>query len=441
MSSWAEPVVPQRVRRRFTAVFVGRGLIAARQVMIIPLMLRAWGADYYGAWLILSSIPTFMAMSNLGVGTSARSRGTLEVAAGHISEARSTIKLGTTIVAAVGLIAVLVGYVGVNLFSEPQSPLHIVEHASAVVAVLMATTFIQMLAAPLDAVWIGSGRAAFSQNSFNLLNIATIASMAGLLSMGSSAITMSLVLLTITVLWAGTYIFLSRRALALLSLDNDRPVRRPNPKRNVVDLVWQGLGYQAGSLWQAILFQGSIVVAGTLLGTAGAALWGSMRAVVRSGNQFLELIGQTAAPEFQLAYAQKNYDKLGKDYRLALLAGLAVASSMVVFLLIFGRPIFDWWTHNSFHLSYSAWTVLCLSLLPYSLWWNGGVLQLGVNRPWLVNVYGVGSAALSVGLMRVFGSGGIVFFSACALLFDSMMAAFVLPHSWRMLAKVADNAG
>jgi O-antigen/teichoic acid export membrane protein len=419
-----------------TAVFIGRVLIAARQVLIIPLMLRAWGTDYYGAWLILSSIPTFMAMSNLGVGTSARTRGTLEVAAGHISDARSTITLGTMIVAAVGLLAVLAGYVGVNVFSQPQSPVHTVQHASAVVAVLMTTTFVQMFAAPFDAVWIGSGRAAFSQNSGNVLNIAIIASMAASLLIGCSAIAMSLVVLTVTVLWAGTYIFLSRRALAARSLENDRPVQRRNRKRNVVDLVWQGLGYQAGSLWQAILFQGSIVVAGTLLGTSGAALWGAMRAVVRSGNQFLELIGQTAAPEFQLAYAQKNYYKLRQNYRFALLAGLAVASSMVVFLLMFGVQIFNLWTRNSFHLSYSEWTILCLSLLPYSLWWNGAVLQRGVNRPWLVNVYGIGSAALSVGLMRIFGSGGIVFFSAFALLFDSMMAAFVLPHSLRMLAKL-----
>jgi hypothetical protein len=232
MRAWAKPVFPHRVRRMFTAVFVGRGLIAVRQVMIIPLMLHAWGADYYGAWLILSSIPTFMAMSNLGVGTSARCR-TLEVAAGHISAARSTIKLGTMIVAAVGVLAVIVGYLGVNFFSQLQSPLHIVKHASGVMAVLLATTFVQMLA--------------------------------------------------------------------------------------------------------------------------------------------------------------------------------------------------DWWTHNSFQPSDSAW--------------NGGVLQLGVNRPWRVNVYGIGSAALSVGRMRIFGSGGSVFFSAFALLFDSMMAAFVLPHSWRMLAKATDDAG
>jgi O-antigen/teichoic acid export membrane protein len=251
---------------------------------------------------------------------------------------------------------------------------------------------------------------------------------------GASALLLALVMLVITVLWSAIYIFLGRRTLRRLVLTATQPESSPrNERRLFAGLIWQGLGYQAGALWQAILFQGSIVVAGSVLGTSGAALWGAMRVVIRSGNQFLELIGQTVAPEFQAAYAQRNYDRLRKDYRTALTAAVISAACIVLLLLIVGPRAFNWWTRNSFTLDYAAWSIFCLSLLPFSLWWCGGVLQGAVNRPWLINAYGVGSAALCVVLMRLLGGGGMVYISACALLFDLMMAVFVLPQSLKLV--------
>lgn len=418
-----------------TAVFLGRLLIAARQLLVVPLMIRAWGTSYYGAWLILSSIPTFLALSNLGVGTSARTRATLEVAGGKTAEAMTTIRLGVLVVAVVGTVVVALVYFFLQLFVKQGSAVSTVDHANAVVALLMVTTFVQMFAAPFDAPWVGTGRAAFAQNANNLLNAVTVVGMLGALLFGASALVLALVILLITALWSAIYIFLGRRTLRNLMLSAaPAEVTPPGSERRLfVALVWQGLGYQAGALWQAILFQGSIVVAGSVLGTTGAALWGAMRVVVRSGNQFLELIGQTVAPEFQAAYAKRDYDKLRRDYRRALTAAVISAACIVLVLLIVGPVAFNWWTRNSFTLDYTAWSIFCITLLPFSLWWCGAVLQGGVNRPWMINAYGIGSAALCVVLMRLLGGGGMVYFSACALLFDVMMAAFVLPQSLKLI--------
>ena len=425
---------PPRIRRMLTAVFIGRVLMAARQIVVVPLMIRAWGTSYYGAWLILSSIPTFMALSNLGIGTSARTQATLEVAGGRTADAMTTIRLGVLAVAVVGTIVVALVYFFLQLFVKQGSAVSTVEHAHAVVAVLMVTTFVQMFAAPFDAAWVGTGRAAFAQNANNLLNAVTVLGMLGALWFGAPAWVLALVMLIITVIWSAIYVSLGRRTLRKLVLAAAPLESRPRSEgRLFIGLIWQGLGFQAGALWQAILFQGSIVVAGSVLGTTGAALWGAMRVVIRSGNQFLELIGQTVAPEFQSAYAQGNYDKLRKDYRHALTAAVISAGCFVLVLLIVGPSAFNWWTRNSFKLDYLAWSIFCVSLLPFSLWWCGAVLQGGVNRPWMINAYGVGSAALCVILMHLLGGGGIVYFSGCALLFDVMMAAFVLPQSAKLL--------
>src|SRR5579859_7832070 len=134
-----------------TAVFLGRVLMAARQLVVVPLMIRAWGTSYYGAWLILSAVPTFMALSNLGVGTSALTQATLEVASGRVRYATTTIRLGATVVAVVGILAVLLVLFFLRLFVREDSALSRVEHPNAVVVVLMLATFVQMFAQPYDA--------------------------------------------------------------------------------------------------------------------------------------------------------------------------------------------------------------------------------------------------------------------------------------------------
>ena len=417
-----------------TAVFIGRALMAARQLLVVPLMIRAWGTNYYGAWLILSSIPTFMALSNLGVGTSALTQATLEVAGGSTARAARTIRFGALVVAVVGTVAVTVVLLFLQIFLKHDNDVNIVGHAHAVVGVLMATTFVQMFAQPFDAPWIGVGRASFAQNANNVLNALIVVATLVALLFGASAITLSLVMLIVTVAWSAVYVVLSRNVLQEL-LRSAATIELP-PRSEVrlsSGLVWQGLGYLAGSLWQAILFQGSIVVAGSVLGTTGAALWGAMRIVIRSGNQFLELIGQTVAPEFQSAYAQRDYGRLRRDYRRAMQAAIFSAVCIIILLLSVGPRVFDWWTRKSFTLDYTAWSIFCLSLLPFSLWWCGAVLQRGLNKPWMINAYGVGSAALCVTLMRLLGGGGIVYFSAFALLFDLLMVAFVFPQSLRLL--------
>jgi hypothetical protein len=44
-------------------------LILLRQAALVPLFLQSWGIVGYGEWLLLASIPTVLAMSNLGLGT------------------------------------------------------------------------------------------------------------------------------------------------------------------------------------------------------------------------------------------------------------------------------------------------------------------------------------------------------------------------------------
>lgn len=407
----------------FAAVVLGRGLLAARHLVVVPIMIWAWGVDYYGSWLTLTAIPTFLALSNFGLGTSAKNRTALEIAASNFGTARLAVAVGVAVVALVGVATVLLAWLWMRLW--PVNAL--VNFPAETVALLLGATFIQMIAAPYDGIWIGSGNAAKAQNRNNYLQLSILIGTILVVALKLPAVLVAVVTLTVTVLWTAYYVVFSRKQLD--SFSNGDPADKHGRPEMLKQLLWKGLGFQFGSLWQAIFFQGSILVANSTLGPSGAALWGAMRTVSRSGNQLLELIGQTAAPEFQMNFGRRDFRALFSTYRTSAVASLISATAMAIFLYFVGLPLFHVWTNHKFSMPHAAWLVMCVSLIPFSLWWIGAVLQRCIDRPWLSNLIGIAVSVTAVGLMYWVGNRGITFFAVCSLVFDLLMALIIFPIS------------
>ena len=60
-----------RMARGVLANIYDKGAITFVQLLTIPLLTGVWGADGYGVWLMLLTVPTYIALSDLGFGTAA----------------------------------------------------------------------------------------------------------------------------------------------------------------------------------------------------------------------------------------------------------------------------------------------------------------------------------------------------------------------------------
>src|SRR5690606_32932144 len=85
------------------------------QLVGVPVLLHAWGAQLYGEWLILFAIPAYLAMTDLGFSQSAGNDMTARVARGDRVGALAVFQSLTALVypiAAIGLVlsAVLLSY-------------------------------------------------------------------------------------------------------------------------------------------------------------------------------------------------------------------------------------------------------------------------------------------------------------------------------------------
>ena len=78
------------------------GYFAAAQTLVqlamVPVLANAWGLPVYGQWLLLSTVPQFLAASDFGFGQSAGNRLIGEVAQGDTDAARTTFQTALALV-------------------------------------------------------------------------------------------------------------------------------------------------------------------------------------------------------------------------------------------------------------------------------------------------------------------------------------------------------
>src|SRR5260370_41898128 len=87
MNSKTQPGIAGTVRGRlirgFGVTALGPVVTAIVQIVSVPVFLHFWGVKLYGEWLIISAIPIYLALSDLGFGNVAANDMTMRVIAGY----------------------------------------------------------------------------------------------------------------------------------------------------------------------------------------------------------------------------------------------------------------------------------------------------------------------------------------------------------------------
>jgi len=177
------------------------------------------------------------------------------------------------------------------------------------------------------------------------------------------------VLYTLAMKWLS---YRSKKEITFSAKDIDRNQVRP--------LFKKGLSFQAFPLGNALIYQGNILMVQVILGPAAVAVFGSVRTLVRSVNQMLELINQVMWPELSLLFGVGDYKRIARLHRIGVSVSIAAAVTCVLFLAVFGQWLYGFWTHHTIPLPQS---LLLLFLLPIpfnALWFTSSVIHMASNK-------------------------------------------------------------
>lgn len=122
----------RRLRRVFSVGMIGNGLTLLTNFLIPPLFIHALGTERYGAWLYLFTIPTSLAMFDLGVSAAFSTDVYKHHAAGDPGLAARSFKTGVKVIGGLmGLVMVVAaGLVGWRYATTAQGPVDVEFHVT-----------------------------------------------------------------------------------------------------------------------------------------------------------------------------------------------------------------------------------------------------------------------------------------------------------------------
>lgn len=348
---------------------------AVLQVITVPVLLKYWGAQGYGVWLMLSALPIYMALSDLGLGSAATSDMTMAYAKGDIEQVNRTfhsvLKLTTLISTGVLLMTCAV-LGGLSIISV--GPDFLIGH-HATIGVLIAYACCSILSRIVLAGYRSARQYAFGTLLYDALQFLEGVSVLVLAAAGYSYLAGALGLLAGRFLLTIVMVQQMKSRVPELnvgfSLADNLEIRR---------LLRPALGALSIPAALAINTQGMVLVAGAMISPVAAAMLSPTRTISRIAIQLVGIINRATIPEFSAACAKGDMLVIRKLIRANVMMMALVLLPGAVLFGLFGRQLVELWSKQEISPPISFVALIALSMFVHGCWYFSSNLLLALNR-------------------------------------------------------------
>lgn len=416
----------QRILNALAANTLAQGITVLTQVMLTPLYFHQWGAATYGEWLLLSSIPAYLAMADLGIGTAAGNEMTMQAGATQWAQARATYLAALKVAALATLAVGLLGLGGAALVSQglAVSTTHIPQaHAAWLVLGLALTVGLGFFGNVISAAYRAAGANATGIMWGNASRLLEMLGTAALLLGGHGPLAacagMGLIkLLVLLAQWQA----LPRVAPALMQAQ-----AQPEPGL-IKRLLRPSLAFMALPLGNAMALQGPLLILGSLGSPELVALFSAMRTLARVPIQLANALNASLWPEISRAWGEGKLQALRQMHRqawaiTALLGTLALGGQWLL-----GGIVSQLWLGTGHH-SALILNTLALAALVSAVWNVSSVVLAAINaHTRFTAIYLSVNLVAQLASIPAYQHLGMPGLLACQLLAEVLMASWIWPE-------------
>ena len=422
------------IRRRLAGAVGANGygyaIIFIIQVGTVPILLGAWGPALYGEWLMVSAIPSYLAMSDFGLGTVLVNEMAICTGRGDRRAAITSFQSVSVTVLGLGLFGLLP--LALALAHMPLEKLLGLEllggpGLSGFIALLIAQVWLSQMQTLLQAGLICDGYYALGVVLANTIRLAEFLSLAVAATMGASPI--------MVVAWMVIVRIVGTVAVAAI-LNRRVPWLRfgfGEARLNVVGrMTRQGVLFLTFPIANSLNLQTPLLIIGTTLGAEATALFSTTRTLTRAVQQLMGIINASVWPEISRAFGQNDNGLLVILNRNAIKISFWLGVAGVGVVILAGPLVFTLWTHRTVSLDRDLLYLLSFVMLINAVWYTASVVLAATNRHagFAMSYFLVNLAVpfLCLLLIRVDGLNGV----ALGLLFgEVVIATYVVPASVR----------
>lgn len=384
----------QQAKWGVAAQFYGQAVTIGTQLVVLPLMLWLWGIERYGAWLIISALPTYLAMGDLGFAQIAGNDMTMRVAKGDAVGAVMVNQTAWLFVGGVCILLLIVSALFVALV--PIADIFAITGADAPDVALATFALAAIAIASLAFAVIGGAMRAVGHYWLCVATMATaqligaillvLAAFAGFGFVDVAALTLighACVLLVASMVFCRAYPqFMPHIGKADLGY--------------LRDMLRPSLAYMSYLASQAISIQGMSLVIGAVLGPPAVVVLNAIRTLTRLGRLAAALLIHALEPIFGQLIAQGESARARRVFRDLLLAAAIGTALYVCGMILSGEPFLAWWTHGAVVGETAFFRLMIFAVMCEVFWFALQTPFVSTNRhgvfaPWFL---GLASASL-----------------------------------------------
>jgi O-antigen/teichoic acid export membrane protein len=420
----------KRVVAAMGAGAFGQLVVIVIQVFSLPLFLHKWDTATYGTWLLLSAMPAYFSMTDVGMVATAGNRMTMAMGKGDTAEANKLFHSAVVFVAGMCALALLVTVPVLVLLPLEGSN---VSDQRAAVGAMIVGVLVGQFSGLCDAVYNATGRFALSVLLGNLIRLGEWAGyMAGLFIFGTF---FGVALSGLIVRLVGTMI------LALLSARDAKGITwhwRHASVNELKSMAKPAASFMVMPLSNALSIQGITLLVGQAFGPATVALFNSYRTIARVAVQFTGVFSHALWNEFSFLFGRGGAPAVAPVYRRAFTIGLGISLLLSMALYFMSPFLLRIWSHNRIPFESTPMLLLLAYAAVGGCWHVPRVLMLSTNQHVGLVQWTLLSALAAIGLTYALkGSMGISGVCMAMLLSEALIAAICMYMARTLISEPA----
>jgi O-antigen/teichoic acid export membrane protein len=402
----------------------------AEQLLLVPLFIQYWGTSYYGEWLTLTIIPSFLALSDFGFGTATANTFLLKYASGDEQDAANIAKTGLWVITVFIGFIIAISLMLLNILYHfgvfDHSLIDSKDAFWAVLLLLLArvANFYQPL---FEAYYRAARKANISINFQTIMSLCNMVFGAIVISNGGNSVLYAFVLFMVSLLLNPIYIYTANNALTIEKVGSIK-------KNEIRKLLHIGIGFFLSPIWQAIYYQGTTLVVRLTLGPIAVTIFNTIRTLIRSSSQAFAMLITAVYPDFQFELGSGNIKKAKKIFVLLFSANIIMALSFILFLGTTGQFFYALWTKQAFHIPNDVWFVFISGIIFYALWFTFSFVFEAINRPYVITISGLVFSVIVIFITWILSKQiGILGAAIGNLVFDILMCTVLVTKGFNTM--------
>jgi O-antigen/teichoic acid export membrane protein len=185
---------------------------------------------------------------------------------------------------------------------------------------------------------------------------------------------------------------------------------------------------------QTILVQGVTTAIGIGLGPVQVVIFNTIRTLLNTSKQAVNLINMSLVSEFSYAYGAGQRVLLNNLFVRCQQLNVSMSFILLTVLLLFGRLILNIWTNNQIPIEQPFYAILIAATFINSFWNGSLMLLVATNKTVKAgNAYFGFSIAILSGIVLLMSFGGLTTVGLMLCLFEIIMCFYVLKQSNKLV--------